>query len=160
MILNYTTYDEIRAILGVSSDDLEDATLDLQIYDNYLTMELEDVNINIPDAFSTAYTAPSPTAAQLRFLQATSMFAAFAIARQLTTSLPLFAAKQETDSKASGTRFDNAYKDTIASVQKEYGRMRNRLIQCYDAVASTETTKVTRTFFGIVKPSSDPITGS
>lgn len=160
MITTYTTYDDVRAALGVSSDDLEDATLALGIYSSYLTMELEEVKIDLPSTYATIKALVSPTDVQSRFLQATALFATFAVAKQLCTTLPLFAAKQETDSKASGTRFDNAYKDTIVSVGKEYSRVRNRLIQCLDAVSSSTTNKVTRTFFSTISPSSDPIAGT
>jgi hypothetical protein len=160
VITTYTTYDDVRAALGVSSDDLEDSTLALAIYDNYLTMELEEVNINLPATFITTADIDTPTAAQSRFLNAASMFATFALAKQLTTTLPLFAAKQETDSKASGTRFDNAYKDTIVSVGKEYSRVRNYLIQSLDTLNSSTTAKTPRTFFGVISPSSDPIAGT
>jgi hypothetical protein len=160
MIRTYTTYDEIRAVLGVSDEDIEDATLELAIYDHYLTMELEEVNIDLPETFATTNALTTPTAVQSRFLQATAMFAAFAVAKQLTSSLPLFAAKQVTDSKAGITRSDNPYKDTIKSIGIEYTRVRNRLIQSLDALGSTTAAPVTRKFFGIVSPSSDPITGT
>ena len=159
MITTYTTYNDIRAALGVSTDDLEDATLSLPIYDQYLTMELEEVAIDLTTTFSTVEDLPTPTAAQTRFLEATSMFATFALAKMLTGTLPLFAAKQETDSKASGTRFDTGYKDTIASVAKEYGRVRNRLTQSLAAVAVTTTSvRTARPFLSVATPTYDPIT--
>ena len=41
-ITNYTSYDSVRAALGVSSDDLEDATLALDIYADALELEFDD----------------------------------------------------------------------------------------------------------------------
>ena len=39
-LLTYTTYDDIRAALGVSSDEIEDATLSLSLYELNLTSDL------------------------------------------------------------------------------------------------------------------------
>ena len=38
-ITEYTTYDDVRAALGVSVDDLEDSTLALDLYADMLDVE-------------------------------------------------------------------------------------------------------------------------
>jgi hypothetical protein len=159
-IIDYTTYDDIRAVLGVSEDDLEDETLALELYDNYLTMDLEEVNIDLPTTYDTVSIVATPTEAQARFLQATRLFATYSVAKQLSTSLPLFAAKQVTDSKAEMTRFDNPYKDVVSAIAKDYERLRNRLIQTLNSLGNETATATRRSLMSVVSPGFDPITGA
>ena len=42
-LTDYTSYDEVRAALGVSAEELEDETLQLDFYSISLTAELEDI---------------------------------------------------------------------------------------------------------------------
>ena len=74
--------------------------------------------------------------------------------------MPLFAAKDVTDSKASVTRFDSPYRDTVKSVLDQYGRLRNRLATALAALAAPTTLSVAKTYFSVVSPATDPITGS
>jgi len=158
-LTDYTTYNDIRAAIGVSLDDIDDATLGLGLYADYLETELEDINIDLPTTFATTKADPTPTAAESRFLQACRLFATYAIAKQLTSSLPIFAAKQMTDGKAAMTRFDNPYKEAIASVNQQYDKMRNRLTQALAAVGTSTETATSLVFVSVVSPSVDPVTG-
>lgn len=160
ILTDYTTYNEVRAALGVSADDLEDVTLALALYANLLQADLEDVNIDLPATYATVKALTTPSAAQTRFLQAANVFATYAVAKRLTSSLPLFAAKQVTDSKAGVTRFDNPYKDVIAEVGKSYEQARNRLSQALGAIGSSGTTSTARVFLSVVSPGYDPITNA
>ena len=47
-ITDYAAYDEIRAVLGVSDEELEDATLALPMYEKLLNMELLDISEDLP----------------------------------------------------------------------------------------------------------------
>jgi hypothetical protein len=160
MLTDYTTYDDIRAALGVSTDELVDTTLALTLYADYLTGELEDINVTLPATFVSIKAIPSPTDVQTRFLQAARLFATFAVAKQLTAALPLFAAKQVGDGKATVARFDNPYKDTIMSVNEQYGKMRNRLVTALAAVGTASADKVVSVYLGVASPSVDPVTGT
>lgn len=159
MLTTYTTYNDIRAVLGVSDEDLTDSTLSLQLYEDYLTQELEDINIDLPDTYATTMALPSPTQDQRRFLKACSLFATFSVARTLTASLPLFAAKQITDGKAQVSRFDNPYKDAIKSINEQYETLKARLIAALGAIGTVTTSALVRRHMSVVSPSVDPVTG-
>lgn len=159
MLTTYTTYADIRAVLGVSDEDLDDATLSLQLYDDYLTQELEDVSLDLPGIYATKKALSTPTATELRFLTACNLFSTFAVAKQLTAALPLFATKTVTDGKAATGRFDNPYRDTIKNVTEQFERMRNRLVAALAAVGTTSTAVTARVYLSVASPSSDPITG-
>ena len=158
-ITNYTTYNDIRAAIGVTDEELEDATLGLNLYAAYLETELEEVNIDLPTTFDTISDLATPSTAQARFLQACKLFATYAIAKHLTTSLPIFAAKQVSDGKASMQRFDNPYRDTVAAVNQQYDKTRNRLTQALAAVGTSTAATASLVFVAVASPSTDPVTG-
>ena len=159
-ITEFTSYADIRAALGVSEDDLEDETLALDLYEDMLEVEFEEVGDTFFTAYQAAQAADTPTDAQVRLVKAARLFSTYAVAKQLTATLPLFAAKEVTDSKASVQRFDSPYRDVVKSVLDQYGRLRNRLGTALAAASATAQTTVSKTYFAVVSPSSDPITDS
>lgn len=159
MLTTYTSYADIRAVLGVSDEDLEDATLALQLYDDHLTQELEDIALTLPETYVTTKALSTPSAAETRFLTACNLFATFAVAKTLTAALPIFAAKQVTDGKAAVTRFDNPYKDTLKAVNEQYERQRNRLVAALAAIGTSSTAATARVYMAVASPSFDPVTG-
>jgi hypothetical protein len=159
-LTSYTTYDDIRAVLGVSDDDLDDATLALEVYESFLVMDLEDIRVDLPELYTTTTEIASPSAGQIRFIQSTRLFATYSVAKQLASSLPLFAAKEVTDSKAGVTRFDSPYKDVILALARDYERLRTRLIQALNVLGSETQSRQRRSLMSVVSPVTDPITGA
>ena len=160
MLTEYTTYDDIRATLGVSDEDSGNETLALNLYSDFLTQELEDIHIDLPTTYSTTRALSTPTTAQIRFLKACNLFATFAVAKQLTAALPLFAAKDVTDGKAAIGRFDNPYKDVIKSVNEQYGTMRTRLVAALTSIGTSGKVAVAPVYVAAVAPAYDPVTGT
>lgn len=158
-LVDYTTRDDVRAVLGVSSEDLEDTTLDLATYWNLLLADLESIDETLPATYDTTKAIVTPSAAEARFLRAAQVFATFSVAKQLTASLPLFALKQASDSKATGERFAEPYKETIAAVASQYDAARAALISALGAIGTTATTTA-RVWMSVVSPASDPVTGT
>lgn len=158
-ITEFTTYDDVRAAIGVSSDDIADETLALDLYAEYLDVELEEVADGVSAMYATCRSADTPSDDQTAFLKATRLFAVFAVAKQLTASLPLFAAKQVSDSKATVQRFDNPYRDTIKNVGDQYSRMKTRLLRAFQGLSASSSTSTAKVYFAVVAPSTDPITG-
>lgn len=165
-ILEYTTYAEVRAALGVSEEEMEDTTLELPLYANTLEVDLEDINVNVPIAYATAKAAieaGTATLDQQRFVKAANLFATYAVAKQCTVSLRLFSPEQITDGKAMIRRpqADAPYQKTIDSVLREYSRFRTRLSDLFQVVnSSSGAGAVTKTVFVVSSPSSDPILGT
>lgn len=160
LITDYTTYDDVRAVLGVSTDELEDTTLALETYASALLLDLEDVDVALPATYS-ALPGTGRTAAQERFFVTVRLFATYAVARQLTSSLPMFGPKDITDGKAGVTRFaDSPYKETIKRLQAEYDRYRTRLEKAYAGLTAGAYTLTVPTFLSVASPTSDPVTGT
>lgn len=164
VLTDYTTYDEVRAVLGVTDEELEDATLDLDVYSHNLLAELEDVSLDLPAAYTTASALDeaSRSPAQQRFFSATRLFSVYAVAVQLAGSLPLFSPKTITDGKAGYARYaDSPYKQTIEECKAQYLRARTRLISAFQTLEDGAATNVgLRPFLSVSSPSSDPVTGS
>lgn len=163
LITDYTSFDEVRAALGVSEEEIEDVTLDLPMYTEMLLIDIEDVNMAIPALYATLKVAFPLTSDQERFMQTAHLFATYSVARQLTTTLPLFSPEQITDGKAMTRRqqANNPYQQVIEAVNREFTRFRVRLDQMFAVVNSTAGQgKATKTYFAKSSPASDPITGS
>lgn len=159
LLTDYTSYAEVRATLGVDEDELEDATLALHLYANLLEADLEDVDLTLPATYAATKALPTPTQVETRFLQNASTFATFSMAKQITASLPLFAARQITDSKAGVTRFDNPYRDTIKSVLAQYDLARSRLLNSFGALTSSAVVTNPRILMAVAPANYNPITG-
>lgn len=118
MLIQFTDFDSIRSVLGVSDDELSDATLILPLYELQLKSELNKLNATLLADYLTvsAQTIP-PTALESSFLDSVRLFCTYSVATQAAKSMPMFAPRVLTDGKASFTRFSEAYKDVIESLK-------------------------------------------
>lgn len=168
-LVDFTTFDDVRAALGVSSDEIEDATLALAVYEFNLKDEMSEAgeeavaNSDLTSDYSTvAAKSPSDrTTAEQRLYETLRLFATYVVARHLTSALPMFAPKQQTDGKASLVRFTNdPYAQTVKAVTSLYDHYRARLIIAYARFKSLGTPVLTvRSYLSVVSPAVDPVTG-
>ena len=108
-LTDFASYDEIRAVLGVSDEELEDGTLALPMYLKLLQMEFGDLNADLESKYLDVKALTNPTAKEQKLLDVVSVFSAYAIAFHLLTSMPLFAPKQITDGRASTDRIADPF---------------------------------------------------
>jgi hypothetical protein len=164
MLSAYTSADEIRAVLGVSADELEDSTISLQVYEFGLLKELRSVDSTLISSFLTASAvdAGSRSDAQAQFIESVHLFSTYAVARHLCTSLPMFSPKEISDSKASMVRFSTgSIEATTAMVEQQFGVFRTYLTTSLAKLNDVdEPTKVTRSFVSRAALSINPVTGS
>lgn len=140
-LTTYTTYTEIRAILGVSSTELTDSVLSQPAYDFLLTLSLEDIDAGLPAKFVEILALPTPTAEQTRFLNLVKLYAPYSTAKELLTSLSLFAVKQLTDGRAEFQRQDDVFADVRDGVESALISIRARLAASYAALTSIVVTE-------------------
>jgi len=165
-LLDYTSYEDVRAALGVAEEELENETLALPLYADALEVDLEEIHIKLPAAYRQASLAVedgSATLNQDRFVKAARLFACYSVAKQATVSLRLFSPEQVTDGKSMIRRApaDQPYQKTIDAILREYSRFRARLIALFDLVNDAQTTGVAkRTLFVVSAPVPDPVTGT
>lgn len=124
----YTTYNEIRAALGVSELELDDTQLALPNYETNLQFELEDISTLLMPTYEavSAIAEGSRTPDQRAFFAMTRLFSTYAVAKQLINTLKMFGLRRTTDGKAEGERFD-PNEDVIAGINQGYSAMRTRL---------------------------------
>jgi len=163
LLTDYTTPDEIRAVLGVESDELSDATLDLRMYASAFAIELNAISSTLAADHATisAEDESVRTAIEQRVFDAMAAFAPYAVAKALAPALPLFAPKQVTDGKASVTR-DSAspYNVTLAGILAQYDYYRGVLSDTYtEYKTGTAPSLILRPFVVGSTPSTDPVTG-
>lgn len=110
-VSDYTTNDEIRAVLGVSEDELEDTTLDLPIYGLQLNTALFKVYSGLSGIYKTVSETPEEdrTASEQRLYDSTRIYAAYKLGRILLGSLKMFAPQKITDGKGEQNRFSDPF---------------------------------------------------
>ncbi len=159
-LLNYTTYDDIRAALGVTDEELGDDVLGLQLYEDSLRFELDDVHPDLATLHTTLESTPVLTSAQERLMAACRGFSTYAVARSLTSTLPMFGPKSIEDGKARMERFADPYKATIEAVNKSYATWKARLEAAYGTLMSTSKPTVFMSYAVSATPTYNPITGA
>ena len=162
LLSNYTTADDVRAALGVSEDELRDEVLLLKLYEDRLASDLEDISVDLSSTYMQILGQGVSSEKEERFLRYTRLFATYSVSRAMTASLPMFGPKTLEDGKSKMERFQDPYKDTIKSVNFEFDKWKDRASAAFSALSLTSSaiTKTPRTYFSIINPANNPITGT
>jgi hypothetical protein len=165
-ITDYTSYAEIRAICGLSVNELPDEVLSLSIYGNYLSLRMAGITLPdeapgpgpLTDAFAVveAKLEADRTAAEQKLYDLTKLFAAYAVANEVCRALPTKLPKAISDSKATLTRFspESVYFATMERVEAMLRTLGSELENI------NETTVSPPSFLGIITPAVDVVTDS
>jgi hypothetical protein len=161
MALTRTTTDEVRAVLGVSAEELEDITLDLKVFTDQLELELSDIDSTLPALLDLILATPvlSRTAAQTKVFTIANLFSAYAYGRILLTSLPLFSPKRMTDGRAEFERFADPFEVVRNGVNAGYVSIRARLQAALTLLSGYTPPAAITPIFTIAAPLAvDPVT--
>jgi hypothetical protein len=161
MALTRTTPDEVRAVLGVSAEELEDATLDLKVFTDQLELDLSDIDSTLPALLDSILATPvlSRTAEQTKVFTIANLFSAYAYGRILLTSLPLFSPKKLTDGRAEFERFADPFEAVRNGVNAGYVSIRARLQAALTLLSGYTPPAAITPIFTIAAPLAvDPVT--
>lgn len=161
-LVDFTDYDDIRAALGVSEEELEDHTISLPLYEINLKAEIRRADATALAAFSDLPPDPDNyTDDQRTFAESMRFFATYAVAKHLTSTLPLFSPKEISDGKSHLTRYaQNPYKDTIDAVLGLYEQSKQDMLASLVAITAVSAPVATiRTIIKAARPNFDPVTG-
>lgn len=161
-LTDLTSYDQVRAVLGVSDEDLADTTLELPIYRQELQMKLEDVHPDLETLYVSiaALSQPSRTLQQQKLFNVVQVYAAHALARTLLTSAALFAPKNITDGRAGVERFQDPFALLRDDLDNAIIALKERLKNLLTAAGLTFVPSVARVYFGAASLSVNPVTNA
>jgi hypothetical protein len=170
-LLTYTTYEDVRAALGVSDDELEDVTLALTTYYDNLVSEFEDISYDLQttldEMLERVEPVPPPdppeplySTVEIRFMRNARLFSTYATAKNLCGSLPMFGQKSITDGKAKLDRFNDPYAETCKDINAAYDKWRAKLVASFNEIGQSANTSTVRIYFGVMTPVSDPVVGT
>lgn len=126
----FTSPDEVRAVLGVSSEELEDATINLGVFGMALSDELAELSPNLTTLFlAIGDKTLGRTATDDKLWRRVRMFATYATAKAVASGLPMFGVKDLTDGKAGFSRFaDSPYRAAYERVLERYAVFRKHVL--------------------------------
>jgi hypothetical protein len=162
MSVNLVTTDSVRAVLGVSAQELPDTVLTNSIYATQLREDMFDMHPQMTADFATLSALTDVTSDQERFLDLAQAYAAYNVAWQCLTSLPMFAPQTIKDEKSELTRNADFYAQLRTDVGAVLDKLGARLRRAYAAVNANAPAPVTvdRIFGLAVGLASDPVTGA
>lgn len=162
-MLDYTSYEQVRAVLGVSSHELPDETLGLDLYSNLLMVRLMSVVGTIAGTTASLLTLvqgirskPSPTAEEQMLAALVPPLATYMVAEACLSGLSLFALKSETDGESVQTRFSSeaTFREVGGNVRQAINSLLAQVDQLLGGASSTASLPV----LGVVVPSIDVVT--
>lgn len=162
-ITDYTSYAEVRTTVGLSIDELSDATLASEIYANALELSMSEVSLSssapgtglLPERFAAIAALTTRTADEQKLYNLTRLFCTYAVAYEVATSLGMRTPKSESDGKRTLVRFspESTYKDTIDMIREKLEDFRSRLEKLGTALITSMP------YMTVVSQGTDPITG-
>lgn len=159
-LTTYTSAQEVRAVLGVSSTELPDLVLALPIYETAFLERLDSIDTGVITLLDSLIAAPPTGTNEIRFVRVAKLYIAYSVALQALTALPMFSVKSLTDGKAEFQRQNDVIEQLTNSVTKMWGSLRSTLESLYAVlVAYTPVAAVLPTLSGGVTLT-DPITAT
>ena len=162
-MLYSVTATDVRAVLGVSITEIPDSVLALTMFDNLVSLELEDISLTLATDYTTVNAIVSKTAADTRFLKVVTLYTTYLYANMCLEQLPLFAVQTLTDGRASFTRQSDPYESVKIGIAGMLSSLKARLLSAYGVLyPSTTLPVVTGTFTSTLSTglAVDPVTNS
>lgn len=162
MLTTFTSYDQIRAVLGLTQRELKDEVLILPMYSTIVEEAFFDLSDAILDNYSAVQALTNKNRMQWRFIRLANLYATYAVASAMCDNLSITAPMKITDGKAAVARFkfDPSVLDNIAAA---YGGAREGLLSVYTKLFPSDImnaggTLTTLVFASAVGISTDPVT--
>lgn len=160
-LTDFCQYTEIRAILGVLSDDIDDDTLALPLYARLLSFALAELDTSLEAFYLNLKDKPDPTDQEVKFVDLMQVYSGYAVARELLPALPQFAAQRFVHGKDDLERkpFDPAA--TEKSILAALSRLSDKVLAAYAVLNSSSAAQsVTRRTLFASSRGVDPVTNT
>ena len=160
LVTDYTSYAEIRAVIGVDALELPDATLGLQTFATALYRTLLSITNSSGDTLVALFDAIDPFDMDISeeiLYYTIKEYATYVVADACCSGLSMFALKSDSDGKATQSRFasEATFKDVVKNVQQRLASLTGALDQMLGGTTAYAIPGLTR-----VSPATDVVTGS
>lgn len=158
-LTTYTTYDSVRAALGVSSIELPDATLSDSLFESDMLEQLHALHPDLAEDFATARAVGADPAP--RFVRVTEMLCAYLVAEHASATLPMFAPVTVKDARSELTRAEDPYTALARNIAGKAALLRTKVREAYADVnpAAPAPTVGRPRMLGVVSLGTNPVTG-
>ena len=160
LVTDYTSYAEIRAVIGVDALELPDATLGLQTFATALYRTLLSITNSSGETLVALFDAIDPFDMDISeeiLYYTIKEYATYVVADACCSGLSMFALKSDSDGKATQSRFSSeaTFKDVVKNVQQRLASLTGALDQMLGGTTAYAIPGLTR-----VSPATDVVTGS
>jgi hypothetical protein len=159
-ITDYTTSTSIRAVLGVSDDEIENATIEDDIYSVQLDEALYELGPTLAADYATIK-AGTQTPQTSRFLKLINTWCAYHVANDLLTSVKMFAPQTIKADKDEAIRVADPYKDLRETVSQLLSKFALKILTVYADLFPAQLPPVQKVTINLISVSlpTDPVTG-
>ena len=159
-VTDYTSYTEIRAVIGVDALELPDATLGLQTFATALYRTLLSITNSSGETLVALFDAINPLDMDVSeeiLYYTIKEYATYVVADACCSGLSMFALKSDSDGKATQSRFSSeaTFKDVAKNIQQRLASLTGALDQMLGGTTTYSIPGLTR-----VSPATDVVTGS
>ena len=160
LVTDYTSYAEIRAVIGVDALELPDATLGLQTFATALYRTLLSITNSSGDTLVALFDAIDPFDMDISeeiLYYTIKEYATYVVADACCSGLSMFALKSDSDGKATQSRFasEATFKDVVKNIQQRLASLTGTLDQMLGGTVAYAIPGLTR-----VSPATDVVTDS
>ena len=160
LVTDYTSYAEIRAVIGVDALELPDATLGLQTFATALYRTLLSITNSSGETLVALFDAIDPFDMDMSeeiLYYTIKEYATYVVADACCSGLSMFALKSDSDGKATQSRFSSeaTFKDVVKNVQQRLASLTGALDQMLGGTTAYAIPGLTR-----VSPATDVVTGA
>lgn len=159
-VTDYTSYAEIRAVIGVDALELPDATLGLQTFATALYRTLLSITNSSGETLVALFDAINPLDMDVSeeiLYYTIKEYATYVVADACCSGLSMFALKSDSDGKATQSRFSSeaTFKDVVKNIQQRLASLIGTLDQMLGGTTAYAIPGLTR-----VSPATDVVTDS
>lgn len=164
-LLDYTSYETIRAVVGLAETELPDGILALGLYEREVIEALDTLNpeLRVQFAVVLAVLEANRTLLQRRFVSLMSVYAAYFVGKVLAGgSIELFAPVKIQDGKAVQERVDDPFTQLRADIQASLTKWEGMLLRCLALIDPTQVvaTRAATVFMASAGLAVNPVTGA
>ena len=144
-------FDNVRAVCGLSSDELTDNELSLSMYASSLELALDSLDVTGYNPIKDTFLDLDEDDDAVLYNQV-HLFSTYQVAMDACVSLSIKAPKSLSDSKVSYSRWSDksSFENTIQAIKAKLGQLKNDL-----EGATAEALPL----LSAIKPATDPVTG-